>query len=337
MTVSYLDEELKTQHKFLPRTRANMLIRNHQDLVGSPQKVFTFLQSLDTIWTHPVDRGPEVRYDNSFYTFRLSVIHSETVSNFEFNKMIMYCFQEELGERNPDGRDNRFKCEACDQLFPDQKKLTFHMECHQLSFCETCNVMIEKRQWRTHPCNNPTIYPCEKCDYTSSRKHDLLRHILKMHSDKFPCDKCTKTFKTAEKLHQHVEVVHRDCFKCEICDKHFGSNSSLKRHKRSHSFTEPDAPSPQMEVEYNVHNRVEVEDDTRQVSSTGCVLAIPPSGRQPDMVGAVYESRAQGQEQTYGTRGQPPSQENLYSSRSKMAEQEYTRFLYPLIISRSQE
>ena len=72
VTVSYLDEELKTQHEFLPRTRANMLIRNHQDLVGSPQKVFTFLQSLDTIWTHPVDRGPEVRYDNSFYTFRLS-------------------------------------------------------------------------------------------------------------------------------------------------------------------------------------------------------------------------------------------------------------------------
>ena len=104
--VSYLDEELKTQHEFLPRTRANMLIRNHQDLVGSPQKVFTFLQSLDTIWTHPVDRGPEVRYDNSFYTFRLSVIHSETVSNFEFNKMIIYCFQEELGERNnPDGGD----------------------------------------------------------------------------------------------------------------------------------------------------------------------------------------------------------------------------------------
>jgi len=62
---------------------------------------------------------------------------------------------------------------------------------------------------------------------------------------------------------------------------------------------------------------------------------------QPDMGGAVYGTRAQpdsasvymtrgqvaaqGQEQTYSTRGQPPSQENLYSSRSKMAEQGYTR------------
>ena len=74
---------------------------------------------------------------------------------------------------------------------------------------------------------------------------------------------------------------------------------------------------------------------------------------QPDMGAAVYGTRAQpdsasvymtrgqvaaqGAEQTYGTRGQPPSQENLYSSRSKMAEQGYTRFLDPLIISRSQE
>ena len=73
---------------------------------------------------------------------------------------------------------------------------------------------------------------------------------------------------------------------------------------------------------------------------------------QPDMGGSVYGTRAQpdsvymtrgqeqtyatrgqpdsvymtrGQEQTNATRGQPQSQENLYSSRSKMAEQAYTR------------
>ena len=60
--VSYLDEQLKTQHKFLPRSRANKLIKSHQELIGSPQETFTFLQSLDTIWIHAVDRAEGVRY-----------------------------------------------------------------------------------------------------------------------------------------------------------------------------------------------------------------------------------------------------------------------------------
>ena len=78
-----------------------------------------------------------------------------------------------------------------------------------------------------------------------------------------------------------------------------------------------------MEVEHNVQNMVDDYDgqvrlvnETRQVSSTGCVLAIPPSGRQPDMVGAVYETRAQGQEPTLGTIGTPQSQEILYSDQN---------------------
>ena len=53
---------------------------------------------------------------------------------------------------------------------------------------------------------------------------------------------------------------------------------------------------------------------------------------QPDLGGGVYGTRAQlaSQEQTYATRGQPPqSQENLYTSRSKMAEQGYNRSVEP--------
>ena len=68
---------------------------------------------------------------------------------------------------------------------------------------------------------------------------------------------------------------------------------------------------------------------------TSATSEVSTSGNrgQPDMGGSVYGTRAQpdsvymtrGQEQTYATRGQPQSQENLYSSRSKMAEQAYTR------------
>ena len=60
--VSYLDEELEIKHKFLPRSGANELLKCHQELVGSPKDIFTYLQSLDTIWIHAVDRSNEVRY-----------------------------------------------------------------------------------------------------------------------------------------------------------------------------------------------------------------------------------------------------------------------------------
>ena len=60
--VSYLDNQLQTQHKFLPRSGANELIKSHRELVGSPEDVFTYLQSLDSIWIYAVDRSEEVRY-----------------------------------------------------------------------------------------------------------------------------------------------------------------------------------------------------------------------------------------------------------------------------------
>ena len=60
--VSYLDENLKTKHKLLPRNSTNELMRRHHELVGSPKEIFTFLQSLDTIWIHAVNRGEEVKF-----------------------------------------------------------------------------------------------------------------------------------------------------------------------------------------------------------------------------------------------------------------------------------
>ena len=107
------------------------------------------------------------------------------------------------------------------------------MESHRLSFCDNCQMMIETRQWRTHPCNIAKLFSCEKCDYTSSRKSNLTRHIQRKHSEQFQCEKCSRKFKTKEKLQRHVEEVHSSCFKCEICNQQFGSLSSKKRHTKA--------------------------------------------------------------------------------------------------------
>ena len=144
----------------------------------------------------------------------------------------MFCFQEEVFGGNNDD-ENKLKCEACDEILPDKQRLEFHMEGHRLSFCDRCQMMIEPRQWRTHPCNNATLFSCEKCDYTSVKKSNLTRHKQRKHSEKFQCEKCSRTFRSIEKLHQHVEAVHSSCFKCEICDQQFGSLSSKKRHTKA--------------------------------------------------------------------------------------------------------
>ena len=148
--------------------------------------------------------------------------------------IITLCFQEEIVGRNSGDVEIPGKCEACDQICPDQERLYWHMSSHRLSYCDNCKVIIPHREWRSHPCNiDNEVFSCDKCEYTTPRKYNLKTHIRRVHSDKFACDKCSRKFKTIEKLQKHVEAVHSSCFKCEICNQQFGSLTSKKRHKKA--------------------------------------------------------------------------------------------------------
>ena len=75
--VSYLNEKIELEHKILPCKSTSELIRHHQEGGASPESVFTFLQTLDTIWIHPVDRGEQVSNHDMLYFFICSTAADE--------------------------------------------------------------------------------------------------------------------------------------------------------------------------------------------------------------------------------------------------------------------
>ena len=77
-------------------------------------------------------------------------------------------------------------------------------------------------------------HKCSICDYTTSSKGNLKRHIDSIHSGKKPhkCLICDHITSSKGNLKQHIEAVHegKKLFKCFICDYSTSNNGGLKRH-----------------------------------------------------------------------------------------------------------
>ena len=110
---------------------------------------------------------------------------------------------------------------------------------------------------------------CEECDYKTSRRSNLTRHIRTAHSMlRFHCEVCEKSFSdncslsrhvaTAHtkssyscsfcgfsatrpsNLKVHIEAVHSPAtHRCDLCDYVGGTNQSLRRHKANRHSDRP--------------------------------------------------------------------------------------------------
>jgi KRAB domain-containing zinc finger protein len=76
-------------------------------------------------------------------------------------------------------------------------------------------------------------YQCEMCDYSTTRQHNLTRHIMQKHTaaeDKpfkekhFKCEVCEKLFSKARKFNQHSRT---NMDECDECPKTFAKGGSL--------------------------------------------------------------------------------------------------------------
>ena len=56
----------------------------------------------------------------------------------------------------------------------------------------------------------PTVnYTCEKCEFTSTSKWELTRHILRIHKEmKYPCDYCDYKASQSHRLPDHMRKEH---------------------------------------------------------------------------------------------------------------------------------
>ena len=80
----------------------------------------------------------------------------------------------------------------------------------------------------------PADYNCERCDYKSKYKSNLLSHKKAAHGGvKFICDQCEFSTKSNQYLKIHVDVKHNGIvFQCDLCPHQATSQWNLNRHKQ---------------------------------------------------------------------------------------------------------
>lgn len=110
-----------------------------------------------------------------------------------------------------------YRCEICEEVVNDKKKLFAHRSKHKLAEDKS---QVEK------------AFKCEECGVSYSRESFLLKHRGRSHR----CSSCNKTFSTATSLAKHEYEVHSVVYICpeQGCGKVFKSKLNLKRHKRNH-------------------------------------------------------------------------------------------------------
>lgn len=88
----------------------------------------------------------------------------------------------------------------------------------------------------------PSAHMCNYCNYTTSKKYLLSRHI-KSHSEERPhkCSVCERGFKTLASLQNHVNThTGTKPHRCKFCDASFTTSGELVRHVRyRHTYEKP--------------------------------------------------------------------------------------------------
>ena len=134
-------------------------------------------------------------------------------------------------------------CYACGEVQNDQKSLKTHLKIHRLKQCNHCKSFFRCRAYEHHikSCEenlNKLLYQCQHCKYSTTRKHDLVRHVESHHKKPFSCKTCSKSFANEEHLERHQQYHEALQYCCPHCDKNFKGLKQLNYHvKKRHMNT----------------------------------------------------------------------------------------------------
>ena len=152
--------------------------------------------------------------------------------------------------------NNALFCDKC--LLQFDKKIVFDIH---LSFVHKMSIKIDSEektieiknedtdsafQTNSKKPNQNIINPidegnkphkCKMCNYTTSLRGHLNRHIELVHEGKKPhiCSICDYSFSEKGSLKKHIESAHEEKkpHKCSICDYRCSEKGSLKKHIES--------------------------------------------------------------------------------------------------------
>ena len=134
-----------------------------------------------------------------------------------------------------------YQCPLCDYFRGNRKEMRMHInKTHEEmsqkdrkgGYCSICKKNVSKLSDHTKRVHlKLRQHPCNLCGIEFYDKHDLKKHIRKVHEGKREiCPECGLSFK---RIHEHIRVVHRREITKEVCPHCGKSYSQVKEHIRS--------------------------------------------------------------------------------------------------------
>ena len=98
-------------------------------------------------------------------------------------------------------------------------------------------------------------YPCDQCEYSTTRMSDLKKHKEAMHEGiRYPCDHCEFSATQMSNLQRHKEAKHEGIrYSCDQCEFITAYAAKLKRHKKTKHEKHEDTSKPAGNLE--VHQK----------------------------------------------------------------------------------
>lgn len=143
-------------------------------------------------------------------------------------------------------------CQICSKEFPNEKYLNYHVKsCHEKNhsrkfMCAQCNYrttyksVLKKHVSFAHEKNFTN--KCDSCSFATYYKCKLREHVRTVHEKikKYTCQQCNSKFSRSDNLKQHVESVHLKVFRflCQICPFKTQRERDLVKHLKNQHIEE---------------------------------------------------------------------------------------------------
>ena len=180
------------------------------------------------------------------------ISHNEVIHNgklFECDRCKYKAFRQSslASHKTNKHNDSKHTCKLCKKTFPQEAILIRHVQSvHEgvCYFCDECDRSFSLLgSLNTHKTTihgtgknkkqkiHMTLF-CEQCNFETSEKTELKRHVLEIHRNSLKCEMCDAEFPKEDKLEAHRKNKHDNVtYNCDACTFRTKFSRELKEHK----------------------------------------------------------------------------------------------------------
>ena len=176
--------------------------------------------------------------------------------------------------------EKKFQCPICLKNFKTESYIAKHiLQVHEGNDIED--------PLEIHQENNSI--KCSKCEFTTTLKRLLTKHILEVHDEKnsLTCHSCNEIFARIKHLTTHIENVHdnQKFFQCFYCDRGYGNKKIWRKHIAK--FHEKDIITPS----YLLKHVASVHEEKKPFHCSMCPLKFAGKYYLKNHIEIVHEKK----------------------------------------------